>query len=269
MLNSLRGMTYAPRMLRHSCLFSLGLALLSATAHASLPVRASAFGPGEHIVYQVRYLGIAAGQAELSVGSTMKRDGHDVWPIVCVGKTMSIAAIYQVNDRFISYWDPANQQNVGSDFFVEENRKKRRERHQYDREASRVRSVKQREGKEPVEREFDVRADAIDLASAGFWLRNVALEVGGQHERAIFTGSKQFVMHADVEARESITTPLGTFDVFRVAVNAEFTGGVATDKKIRVYYTADAKQLPIRAEAEFAVGSVVADVIQYEPGAAQ
>lgn len=270
MLNSSCGMTYAPPMLRHSCLCLLGLALFSATAPASLPASTpSAFGPGEHTVYQVRYLGISAGLADLSVGSTMLRDGHEVWPIVCVGKTTSFASIYRVNDRFISYWDASAQQNVGSDFFVEENRKKRRERYQYDREASKVRSVKQREGKESVERDHDVRADAVDLAAAGFWLRNVPLEIGAQHERAVFTGSKQFVMHAEVEARESLTTPIGTFDVFRVAVNAEFNGGVATNKKIRVYYTADAKQLPVRAEAEFAVGSVVAEVIQYEPGAAQ
>lgn len=33
-----------------------------------------------------------------------------------------------------------------------------------------------------------------------------------------------------------------------------------------VFYTADEKQLPVRAEAEFALGSVVLEAVRYEPG---
>ncbi len=248
-------------MLRHRCLAVL---LTSLTASAGTPP--SAFGPGEHTVYQVRYLGLSAGRADIQVGATMQRDARSVWPIVCGAETTSLAAIYQVHDRFISYWDPETQQNVGSDFFVDENKKRRREKYRYDREAAKVFATKQKEGSPAIEREFDIRADAIDLAAAGFWLRNVPLETGGTHERAIFTGAKQFVMHATVEGRQSLTTELGTFDVWRVSVNTDFKGSVATKGNIRVYYTADAKQLPVRAEAEFVIGSVVADAVQYEPG---
>jgi len=250
-------------MLRHRCLY-VGLFLVSVQALAE-PVT-SAFGPGEHTVYQVRYLGLTAGRGDIRVGATMQRDGYDVWPIVCGGETTSLAALFQVHDRFISYWDPQTRQNVGSDFFVDENKKRRRERYRYDRAASKVMTSKQKEGSPAVEREVDIRADAIDLAAAGFWLRNVPLEIGASHERAIFTGAKQFVMHANVEGRETITTPLGTFDVWRVSVNTDFKGSVATKGNIRVYYTADAKQLPVRAEADFVIGSVVADAVQYEPG---
>jgi hypothetical protein len=33
-----------------------------------------------------------------------------------------------------------------------------------------------------------------------------------------------------------------------------------------VFYTADDKQLPVRAEAEFVLGKVVLEVVKYEPG---
>ncbi len=226
----------------------------------------SAFGPGEHIAYQVRYLGITAGIADLTVGATMQRDGHDVWPIICVAKTTSVASIYRLNDRFISYWDAKQARNVGSDFFVDENGSRRKERYRYDRDAAKVFADKRKEGSEPTSRDYDIEATALDLAAAGYWLRNVPLVVGASHEKPIFTGSKQFVMHATVEARESIVTPLGTVDVYRVSVTTDFKGSVATKGNIRVFYTADAKQLPIRAEAEFVIGSVVAEAVQYEQG---
>ena len=207
-MNSPHGLTFVSVMLRHCSRLLLRLAVsLPLVANAEPP--SSAFGPGEHTVYEIRYLGIAAGIADLRVGSTLKRDGVDVWPIISVGQTTSFASLYQVNDRFISYWDPNRAQNVGSDFFVEENRKRRRERYSYDRQARTVFATKQKEGNDPVDREFEIRADALDLAAAGFWLRNMPLSVGAQYERAIFTGSKQFVMHADVEARESVDHALG------------------------------------------------------------
>ncbi len=239
------------------------LSVTASTAFASQP---DGFGPGEHIVYKVSYLGISAGVGDLKVGAPIEREGRSVWPLVCVGQTTSVAALYPLHDKFISFWDPATSQGVGSDFFVDENHARRRERYRYDRDALKVLATKQREGNPPSDQEYDIRADAIDVAAAGFWLRTVPLTEGAEHERAIFTGIKQFIMHAKVEGRQSLTTALGTVDVWRVSVNAEFKGSVSTRGNIRVYYTADARQLPIRAEAEFAIGSVVAEAVQYEPG---
>lgn len=234
----------------------------------SVPALASAFGPGEHTVYEVKYLGLTAGRGDLRVGAPMQRDGHDVWPLVCIGETTSVASLYQLHDRFISYWQPLAQHNVASDFFVDENGNRRRERYRYDRAALKVFAIKQRQGRPAAEREYDVRGDVMDLAAAGFWLRNQPLTLGATFERAIFTGSKQFVMRATVEAKETLTTALGTLETWRVSVNTEFKGAVSTKGNIRVYYTADAKQLPIRAEAAFIIGTVVADVVQYEAGRA-
>lgn len=247
-----------------NCSYFVGF-LLATSSLASEP---AGFGPGEHIAYDVRFLGLSAGVADLRVGASLQRDGLEVWPIVCLGETRSIASIYAMHDKFISFWDPASAQNVGSDFFVDEQRKRRRERYRYDRDAAKVFATKQKEGQPAVEQTWDIRADALDVAAAGFWLRTVAFSEGAVFERAIFTGSKQFVMHAKVEGRQPLTTPLGTFDVWRVSVNADFKGSLSTRGDIHVYYTADARQLPIRAEADFVIGTIVADAVQYEPGRA-
>lgn len=227
----------------------------------------SAFGPGEQTSYEVSLLGVTAGTAQVTVGWPMEQFGKTVWPLVCVGQTSSVGAIYPVKDRFISYWNPSEQLPVGADFFVDERDERRRERFTYDRPGLLAKARKQREGQAPYELTYDLPSpDAMDIAAAGFWLRNVPLSVGLEREVPIFTGAKVYRMTIKVEAKERLTTRLGEFEVFRVTVNGDFPGMLATKDRMKVFYTADQRQLPVRAEAGFAMGSIVLEATRYEPG---
>lgn len=240
--------------------------LLSPLAAPAGEAPRSAFGPGEQLTFAVSYLGVRAGTAQLTVGWKMEQDGTEVWPLVCVGQTTDLAAVYPLRDRFVSYWDPKRQRAVGADFFVDENKKRRRDRFRYDTGAKKAFITRQAEGQPPVEREYDIEDGTEDLAAAGYGLRNVPLEVGAVHEVPIFTGHKVYRLRATVEAREPVTTTLGTFDAYRVSVNGDFTGGLRTRGNMTIWYTADARQLPVRGEAEFFIGAVVLDAVRYEPG---
>src|SRR5205085_2067571 len=96
----------------------------------------SAFGPGEQSSFVVSYAGVAAGEFQLTVGMMMKRDDREVWPILCIAKTD--IPIYTINDKYVAYWDPRAQQHVGSDFWIDENKKKRREHVSMKREESKA-----------------------------------------------------------------------------------------------------------------------------------
>jgi hypothetical protein len=226
-----------------------------------------AFGPGEQTVYEVSWLGITAGRAEVTVGWPVEKFGRTVWPLVCFGRTVSVGAIYRVRDRFTSYWDPVAQRPVGSDFFVDEQTEHRRERYRYDGEALQVFATKQREGLAPYDASYGIPGpETMDLASAGFSLRNLPLVVGLEREVPVFTGHKVYVMSVRVQAREQLLTRLGALEVFRVTVNGDFTGKLATKGLITLFYTADGRALPVRAEAELVLGTVALDVVSYEPG---
>jgi hypothetical protein len=226
----------------------------------------SAFGPGEQTTYEVSYLGLVAGTAQLTVGWKMQQFGREVWPLVCVGETGQMGNIWRIRDRFVSYWDPQVRQSVGADFFVDENKHRRRERYQYDFDLRQAIVTKQREGQQPYELRYDIPPGTMDLAAAGFGLRNVPLEPGAVVEVPIFTGVKLYTMQATVAGREQLETRLGTFDVFRVTVNGDFSGNMATKGLMTVFYTADERRLPVRAEAEFLFGKVRLDAVKYLPG---
>jgi hypothetical protein len=109
--------------------------------------------------------------------------------------------------------------------------------------------------------------DTMDLASAAFSLREVPLVVGEEHVVPIFTGVRVYRMTAKVVSKEPLDTALGRLEVYRVTVNGEFEGQLTTKGLMTIFYTADQRQLPVRGEAEFLLGTVVVQVTAAVPGA--
>ena len=235
-----------------------------AVAETGRPV--SVFGPGEQTTYDVSYMGITAGRAELTVGWSMEQFGREVWPLVCVGETTDLGALYPVKDRFITYWDPIERRTMGADFFVQENKHRARERYAYDFEAGQAIVTRQSPGKPTSERRYDIAQGTVDLAAAGFSLRNTPLVAGAVYELPIFTGIKLYKMKATVVGKEMLSTALGEVEVYRVTVNGDFSGKLATEGLMTLFYTADEKQLPVRAEARLVLGTVRVEAVKYEPG---
>ena len=238
--------------------------LIAGSALAAGPV--SVFGPGEQTTYEVRYMGIRAGRAELTVGWDMEQFGHQVWPIVCAAETTDLAAIYPIKDRFITYWDPLQRRTLGADFYVRENKFRVKERYLYDFDAGQATVTRESPGWPTTERHFDIEQGTVDLAAAGFSLRNVPLVAGEVHELPIFTGVKLFKMKATVVGRERLSTAFGELEVYRVTVNGDFSGKLATQGLMTLFYTADEKQLPVLAEAKLLLGQVRIEAVKYAPG---
>ena len=276
-MNSQCALALESHVARHRCLAvtknSLRLAgalLLVAVTTAAAPAYAedeaikSAFGPGEHSHFVVSYAGVPAGEFDLTVGMLMKRDGRDVWPLLCIAKTD--IPIYTINDKYVAYWDPRAQEHVGSDFWIDENKKKRRE-HVTMKRAEKKAYVKRANQGEPLkETSYDIDPTALDVASATMWLRNITLKVGDKYERPVFTGAVAFTMTAEVLEKTKITTKLGEREVWKVAVFTQFAGQLAQKSNLTAYLSADKLQAVIRVEAEFLLGKITADLVSFEAG---
>ncbi len=247
-------------------MWAMVMAAASASAETHRLKAISAFSPGEQTTYTVSYLGLTAGRARLTVGWEREQFGEQVWPLVCEGETASIAAIWPVKDRFVTYWDPLQRRTIGADFFVDEDKHHRKERYTYDLANRQATVMRQSPGRPMVERRFDIEPNTVDLAAAGFSLRNLKLVPGAVFELPIFTGVKTYKMQATVVGKELLTSALGQFEVFRVTVNGDFSGKLETQGLLTVFYTADEKQLPIRAEGRFLFGMVRIEAVEYLAG---
>jgi hypothetical protein len=228
------------------------------------PIR-SAFGPGEHSKFVVSYLGVPAGEFELSVGMLMKRDGREVWPILSVAKTE--IPIYTINDKYVAFWDPRAQEHVGTDFWIDENKKKRREHVHMKRSESKALVKRALQGEPLHDTWYDIDPTALDVSCAVMWLRNIPLEVGKKYSRPVFTGAVAFTMSAEVLEKTKLKTEkFGEKEVWKLAVFTEFAGQLAQKRNLTAYLSADSLQAVVRMEAEFILGQINADLVEFEAG---
>jgi hypothetical protein len=230
------------------------------------PLPKSAFGPGEHFQFEVTMLGVLAGVAQVTVGSEMNQFGKEVWPLVSIGRTAGLASAFKVLDKFVSYYDPRAQMTVGADFVAREGSNRRNERFRYDRESSRAFVNRQWNDAPASEADYEIAEGAMDLAGLGFSIRNRQLEVGQKFEQWAFTGGSQYLLKATVERKETITTKVGTYETLVIVFNGDFSGKLKTKALISLYLSDDERHLPVRLQADIAFGSVVVDLVKFEPG---
>jgi hypothetical protein len=245
------------------------LALLAALALplAERPAMAqSAFGPAETLSYTCKYLGIPVGNIHMMLGNDTSIGGQSVWPVMALAKTDPLFILYPVRDRYVTWWSPTAHQTIGNDLSAEEKNKRRHERVRFDRLANRASTTREREGLPPEEQVYDVEAGSQDILSAFFTIREKRLAVGDHEEIPIFTGKRSFTLKLDVKGKEAVEVAAGRFDTLVLNVQVQFAGKLESKRDIKVWVTNDVHHIPVRVDAEFLIGSLVADLTTYQKG---
>ena len=103
------------------------------------------------------------------------------------------------------------------------------------------------------------------MATAVFFLRAAQLAEGDEVSMPIFTGTKVFKGIARVEGRGPLETALGQVNAVRVRMRTEFSGKLSA-REVRMWFTDDEAHIPVRMEADFALGPVVVEWTDYKPG---
>ena len=91
------------------------------------------------------------------------------------------------------------------------------------------------------------------------------LAVGKTYTFDVFSGGSRYVFAFNVQKRERITTPLGTFDTLRLEPTVVWLSRDEFLKQARetlIWVTDDARHLPLRVEAATFVGSIRIDLVQ-------
>jgi hypothetical protein len=218
--------------------------------------------PGEEIEWRVDYLGVKTGRAKLSVG----KPSGDIWPVIAQAKTEGVAKIVEIKEHFVSYWHALERTSNGNDLEALEVGDHHVTRQRFDREQGKATVTKARKGKQRKS-VVDVPRDVHDMASAMMWLRLQPLERGSRYEIPVFTGSETFTLVATVGNREQVATDVGPIDALRVNVELGFKDKFKTRRPTQIWFSDDLRHVPVKMSADFAVGSVVATMTTYTPGA--
>ena len=232
------------------------------------PLAAHPFSPGEELVYKITALGMTAGKARISVGLGEDREGVKAWPVVVQARTDSLFdAVYTVRDRFVTWWHPETGRVVGSDFYADEGGKRHRSRSTIDHANGKVEVQRVREWNgERSKRSYEIPAGTFDIAGAIFELRRRPLVPGTVEEIDVFTGKKVFKLRCIVEKKETIETTAGSVEAISTRIQLGFDGQFASKRDVRAWFGTDDRHVPIRFEAEFALGSIVAELLESKRG---
>jgi hypothetical protein len=228
----------------------------------SAAARPAGIAPGEEIEWRVDYLGVKTGRAKLSVG----KPSGDIWPVIAQARTEGVAKVVEIKEHFVSYWHALHQTSNGNHLEAIEIGDRHVTRQRFDREAGKATVVKARKGKERHS-VVDVPRNVHDMASALMWLRLQPLEPGARYEVPVFTGSDTFTLAATVRGRERVDTDVGPIAAVRVDVLLGFKDEFKTSRASQVWFSDDLRHVPVKMSADFAVGSVVATMTTYTPGA--
>lgn len=230
--------------------------------------RPAPFSPGEELVYKITALGMTAGKARIAVGTETEKDGVGTWPVVVQARTDSLFdSIYTVRDRFVTWWHPASGRVVGADFFADEGGERRRSTSKLDHAAGRAEVIRIEESKgKRTKKNYEIAPGSYDIAGAIMALRARPLTPGSVEEIDVFTGKKVFKLRCTAVRTEKIKTGAGSFDAVFTKIELGFDGQFASKRDVLAWFSNDERHLPLRLEAEFVLGSVVADLVEAKRG---
>ncbi|HEY8996559.1 MAG TPA: DUF3108 domain-containing protein [Edaphobacter sp.] len=102
-----------------------------------------------------------------------------------------------------------------------------------------------------------------DSLSAIFYVGSQPLTVGQNFRFPLADSMRTVTVTMKVEAREEIKTPAGTFQTLRVQPTAD-EGVVKNRGKIWIWYTDDARHMPVQVRASLFWGTITARLQSYE-----
>ncbi|MEE9523385.1 MAG: DUF3108 domain-containing protein [Thermodesulfovibrionales bacterium] len=222
----------------------------------SLCSGAGAFDIPERLEYDLKWLGIKAGESALEINSI----GGERVMIVSTSRSIGwVSFFYPVDDRVESVFDMKSawypvmyhlktfegDREKDWEIFFDSNEGK----------ATYVDHIKKEN------RKYDVPKIIYDPLSALYRIRKTDLSVGVPAYIKLFDSKKVYDLEVKVLRRETITVPAGTFDTILITPILQSEGIFSREGPVYTWLTDDEKRIPVMVKTKVAVGSVSAVLV--------
>lgn len=222
----------------------------------------NAFQEGEWFKFRMSYSGfLKAGNATLEVKES-KLNGKDVFHVIGKGWTSgAIKWFFKVKDRYETYFDKETGMPYKFIRQIDEGGHTKDIEIEFDHVASKA-HVNNKEAKKTET--FTTEKNVQDMVSAFYYLRNnyktETIKEGEVVSLNMFFDEENYNFKLKFLGREDLSTPFGTIKTlkFRPYVMA---GRVFKEKEsLTLWVSADDNKIPLRIQADLAVGSLRADL---------
>lgn len=212
----------------------------------------SAFRCGEELLYTVRYGFITAGEGSFRIRQEpTTKNGAVCYDVnFDVRSLKSLEWIYRVHDQYRTLIDTTGIYPV---FFEQHNREGGYKR-DFWAEFDHARSIAR-----TSEGEFPIEPFTHDVVSALFYVRTLdlsGLQKGDVVAMKNFTDRQSYALNVRVLGRESVRTEAGTFRCIAIEPLVMEGGLFKSDGKILVWFTDDARKIPVKVATKVLIGTV-------------
>ncbi len=230
----------------------------SSSNAASLP-----FAPGEKLTYDVQYLGTSMGVSVLAVLDAITQNGQVVYPLLSTAQSSDFASIfYRVNDRIESFLNPKGLYSHA--IRVKQHERKRKKEKQITFDQMKHQATLTENGQQEV---FDIPPKVNDSLSALYVMRTFhPLTVGKTLSIDIHEGRKNLKLAISVLAKETVTTPIGTFDTLKMQAVPHHEGIPTGKGVLTVWVTDDDKKVPVQIRSKAKFGAILMVLISRRDG---
>jgi len=225
---------------------------------------AKAFEDGELLRFKMSYSGfLKAGEAELSLKEEML-NGKKVMHATGVGKTSSfISWFFKVKDDYQSYFDLKTGLPYIFKRKINEGGYKKNKILTFDQQKKQVKIRDLKKGKEKI---IPNISNVQDMISAFYFLRNhntKHMKVGDEIALDMFFDEKKHPFKLRYLGSETIKTKFGEIKTQKFMPLVQAGRVFKEDESVSVWITADKNKIPVKIQADLAVGSLRAELNEY------
>ena len=229
--------------------------LLPAAQEKALP-----FEPGERLDYDVTWSIFRAGTVSATLGSE-GRESKDNYTVTTTAQSQGfVSLVFNVQNEFRSFFDPRTLCSERISKKINEGRRHKETEIVFDSKRRRA-ILEERDLTKPNDplkhAENEIPNCVEDVVTAFYYLRRQDFQIGQSLHLPINDGSKTYDVTLDVQARESIQTPLGNRSAIRVEPKV-FSGLFKRKGRMLVWFSDDDQHLPLRIKFMIAVGPITA-----------
>ena len=256
------------------CVLTLGLMLVPQVFSAkeltiaAIPSPVQAFMPGETLTYEISWSNIVtAGTAVMEVKGEKLPNGRNVLRFIASSHSVGLVdAVYPVNDRVESLFDPQIMQTLSFNLSESHGKRKRRRSLTFDHAG---RTVVSRLNNDPPQT-LNIPAPVQDALSSLFYLRTQDdFTIGRTHVIEVHDSGKNWSVEVHTLAREKVKTPAGEFDTIKVKTFPKYEGVFMNKGEIFIWLTDDSRKLPVLMKSTIAIGSIMTTLTDMKLGAVQ
>lgn len=242
-------------------LFVMGLFMARPACAGSMP-----FAPGEKLSYEIYWTVVHAGSATLEVLPVEEMQDEPALGFLALARTTPfVDNFYKVRDRIESWTDPSVSRALLYKKKQREGTYKKDVLVRFDWGENKSYRYVRGELKHTLEQPEQV----FDPLSILFMFRKHILYKTMRFAGPVTDGKISVLGEAFVEDTEMVETPMGDINCFRVRLNVKHLSGVfkkSDDAELIVWFSADARRLPVKVKSKVVVGHFTMELVDYKPG---